>query len=573
MVLVCALLLAATLGLAWWQVEQARALGPEQRVASTPLIVRLPRDWQPDPSDPRRFLLPVADRGRRALFEFERRISFDFERRPTFESLEEWLARGELRALGRVVHVSPAKLGRYDALQIHQATPWRIGRLRLERHVITRVTCLPRGHLVQVTYEPLIDLRPADLQILEQVCRTLRVDDPTLNGRAADYLERAGLRLALDPGWLVVGSDMAVVPGVYIGGNENGSPAWAVSVFRTWLAGGRTPTDLLVDLAADKWLLWDVDELINQGRRGDGAIVTSIRHPGVGQGSMAIVSAWVIVQDPSRVAILGVYAGSQRTQVAEQAARRIAESLEILPLADFPPIGEAEEAGRRLVADLRKAGPAPRWGREALESTYRRVAYDEIVLTRREAVRRDPRQGYTGTLWRRSGQARDVRINWTLDGRAATYRWQADLLYGHTEVAIDEQRPEPEGHVVRAVRLAPRGPRTWRFTPGPAFVPPPAESIVEGWVARRQGGLSAIVEVSSTFGPATHTVLLRSVDKGAGGASDATIQATLAELDERYPRVVVQRDYWPVGVIEAFDEDDAELQAEISPTAIYLRVR
>jgi hypothetical protein len=549
-------LLLGTLGLAWVQVGRARALAPEQRVGDTPLWVRPPRGWRPDPRSPQRFILPLGEPGRRGAPNFERRIQFEFLRLPAFAPLEQLLRLPELSDPAEVVDVGRARIGKYDAIEVHRSELRRLGRAQIQRETILRFTCLPRGHLIKVLYEPLLELRPADLQILEDVCATLRVDDPTLNGTPQEYLDRAGLKLPLEDDWTVVGADFQEVPGVYIGGWLDERPGWAIAVLRTWLAPGRTPRALLADLAAQEWLTWDIGSLLSERRRPDGATVTTVRHPAFGQSYAAIPSVWVLQQSAAQAVIMFVYAGTRQADQADRLAERIATGLQIAPLEAFPTLERAVSTGLKLADDLRKGGPAPRWGRESVETTYERLHRDEIVVRRRAAIGRNPALGYEGLLWRRISD-REESIAWSIDGRAATYEWKADLFHGRSQLHVIEQRRDPAGEVVRQLLETQNWEQLqrWTFSPGPAFIPPPTESIVEGWVARTQPG-AAIVEVSSPLGPGTHTLLLR----GLPPQGD-------------YPRVLVQQDFWPQGAIEAFDDARAETYEEVYPAGTYRRVR
>lgn len=549
-------LLAVTLALAWWQVRETRALGPPQRVGDTPLVVRLPHGWQPDPANPRRFLLPVADRGRRALFEFERRIEFSFVRLPSFEPPRELLARPAFSGIGDIAGVGHTSIGPYDALQVHQSVPTRIGRARLRRHTVTRLTCLPRGHLLRVVYEPLVELRPADLEILDEVCRSLRIDDVTLNRPRDEYLRDAGLSLPLDPAWLAVGTDFPEVPGVYVGGLIAGSPAWSIAVLRTWISPGRSPRGLLADFAAQEWLLWDTTDLLRESRRPDGAVVAHLRHPEFGRVGPSIPSAWVVARGPAEAVIVFVYATPTHAEAADEIARRIVADVQLQSIAAIPPVDDAVAAGRALTADLRKRGPAPRWGRESVETTYRRDNRDEIVTARRAAVQRDPRQGYEGLSWRRIGHSHEERISWTLDGLAGAFRWQVDFFHGQLPIRVIEQRSDPAAEVVRQIFVEQRREQRWGFQPGESFVPPPAESIIKGWVARGDTRAAALIDASTLLGPGAHSVLLRRLP-----------------ADGPHPRVLVQTDYWPFGSIETFDDARAETDTVEYPTAKYVRVR
>lgn len=560
LLLVSAGLLAGTLGLAWLQVRNARALGPEQRVGDTPLWVRPPLGWRRHPQNPKAFILPARTEGRRRpRHRVERSLRLEFRRLRGFESVEQLLPLLGLGEAPTRASLRRARLGKYEAVEVH-VLPVFAGRRLRQRGMIVRFTCLPRGHLIKVAYQSLDTLRPADLEIMEDVCRTLRVDEPTLSGRSEEYLSRAGLTLDLQKNWHVVGSDLPGVPAVHIGGSVNERPAWSIAIFRTWLAGKRRPSALLEDFAAEQWLLWDVERLIRTTRRADGATIAALRHPEAGRADkLMIPSAWVVAQTSSRAVIMFVYAGPGQATLADDAAGRIAESLEITPLEALSGLAEAEQAGRTLAGKLAKRGPVPRWGRESVQTRYegRSLEGREMLLTQRRAIDRDPDRGYSGALLRQVGTREELR-QWTVDGRAAEYDWQADflyVLYGRAlELSVREQRRQGAGEVVRRVFVNGRQRQEGSLRPGPGFVAPPTESIVEGWVARNEASV-AIIEVSTRLGTGTHTVLLRHLPP-----------------DGNYPRLLGQQDYWPVGWIAAYDDARAEVQYEIRPTAKYERV-
>ncbi len=578
--------LAATLGLAWFQVRGARALGPEQRVADTPLWVQLPKEWIPDPEHPGRFLLAVKDEGwRRKAYGFERRIAFAYDRLPCFRSVSSILDSLDLNDSRTVTPPVPVHVGPYAGIEVRKFEPVAISRTQvMRRELIVRLACLPDGHLIQIVYEPLSELRPADTEILDGVCQTLRVDEPTVNGPPEQLLRQAGLGLAVEHDWKVVGPGLEEVPGVYVGGGEDGLPVWSVGIFRTWLAAGRTPRDLLTDLAAEHWELWDVQEAIREVRRPDGATTTSIRHPRLGQTQEPMLSALVVQQSPasngrvtgsqsaSQAAILLVYADEASAALADEAAGRIADKLELLPLDAIPSVEAVEQAGEGLVAKLNDRGPVPRWGRESVETRYagRTPFGNEFVVVNRQARQRDPEQGYEGGQARWAGAPRDAspddlvrlsrrsppaeKIRWTVSGHAAPYDWRADYAVQSPLERLWERRRDAQGDVVRDVTFKGREAMSFRYRPGAAFVPPPLEEIIAGWVARDETG-TALIEVSSRLGPGTHTQLLRRLPPS-----------------ENFPRVLVQDDYWPAGVILTFDDDQAETQREVSATATYERI-
>jgi hypothetical protein len=251
-----------------------------------------------------------------------------------------------------------------------------------------------------------------------------------------------------------------------------------------------------------------------------------------------------------------VYAGPAGAAAADEAAQRMADTIDIRACAALPPLAAAQEAGRALAAELAERGPVTRWGRESVRTGYRRRQgnRDETVEVTRSAVRRDPEQGYEGGLVRHSARGQEEVQRWTVDARAGKYESQVDLVYDQGNLSVHEERAQAGSSVLRQVEIEQRGRREWTCQPGPAFVPPPVAGIVEGWVARAQAP-AAIVEVSSLLGPGTHTVLLRNLP-----------------ADGDLPRVLVQEDFWPAGVVEAFDDARAETVYERGPSWEYRRL-
>jgi hypothetical protein len=549
LVIVMATLLAGTLALAWLQVRDSRALGPEQRIANTPLRVRPPRGWRLDPQNPGRLILPASDGPLR------RSIHFQYLELNSFQPLEELLQTSEFTALGAAVDVRRARLGPYPAVQIQQLVPLALGRVRVQAEMITRFTCLPRGELIKVTYEPLVDMRPADSAIMDEVCESLRIEDASINAPAQTYFRAAGLELPADPNWTVVGPELADVPGLYIGGWAANGPTWALGVYRTWLATGRTPAALLRDFAADLWLRWDVDDVLHETQRSDGAQLATLRHPAPAHADSPLRAALVVAAGPTDAAIIYVYCDPNELPAAQQAAQAVADNLRFTPLPALPDVAAAEARGVKLAADLRAGGLAARWGREPLETTYRHTGRDEAVYVRREAVQRNPAAGYIGTQTRQRNNRQTEKLSWKIDGAAGAYEYTLALRAENTELRVREERKQPDGEVRRTVSGETPRPQVFTFQPGADFVPLPAEPIIRGWVARGPAE-PTLYTTAQLFCTGAHSVLVRPLP-----------------ADGQYPRVLVQSDYWPSGGIEAYDDARAETQYEVYPTGTYQRVK
>lgn len=552
LLLISAGVLAVSLGLAWLQVHGHRALGPPRSIPGTPLSVRAPLGWVQDENDGGRFVLPTQTSRRRAIFEYERRIEIDYAERPSFIAPLELLQVPEFVGPGRVSQLRSARIGKYRALEVVRKEPQRVGRTLFERETLVRFTCLPRGQIIKIVYEPLVSLRPADEEILDDVCASLKVDDPTLAGDPDEFLARAGLELPLEDNWSVVGADFADVPGVYIGGTTQEGPAYSLAVLRTWLTGKRKPTDLLADLAAEKWIVWDIEQRVREVPRVDGPPAVTLRHPAFGRAGAEPCSAWVVTSSTTEAVIVVVYASASQAEAADEAAAIVATTVKILPLEPFTNLAAAEAHGRRLVADLHEAGPVARWGRERVESLYQRQGRDEIVVDWREAVGRDPSRGYQGEQLSQRGRGREERVAWTLSADARVYEWVADLYVGRDSLRVSEVRSEAKGPVQRRLSFEREG-RRWQYEPGLAFVPRPAEPIVNGWVAR--DNQAALIEMSSLLGPGTHTVLLRPLS-----------------AEDGKPRVLVQQDFWPAGRSELYDDARGVIEREISASGVTVRI-
>lgn len=553
MLVLSALLLVGVLGLAYVQVRMARALGPYQEVAGTPLRVRLPHRWKPMENRRGSFALTVERRG-------ERRLHFYYQQRPGFTSVARLVDELGLADSADLETLSTARIGDFDAVQV-RLTNWQrqFGFVVKAGEELVRLASLPDGNLIHVVYEPLGDIGPADEEIFDGVCRSLEIDDPRYAQPRENLLNRVGVDITLDDEERVVAPRIDGVPGFYIGGSLEGVPTWSLGVFRTWLGLGRTPQDLLMDLAADQWLEWDRADDVVVRRRSDGATMARLRHARYGLTEEELPEAWVISTGPDTTVILFVRAGARDIETASRAAEEIAETLQIQPLEDWPSIAAAESAGKTLVRRLTERGAVPRWGREPITATYvgQTLRGRQFVQIHRQAVGRDPTgAGYEGSMrqWlgTRSRREPDQVVEWTLDGQAAVYVWKLNIRYKESAVRMREVRRVAEGPVVRELAIPELGARDFRYQPGAAFVPSPAAEILAGWVARGDLTPAALIEESSIWGSGTHTTLLRTLPPENG-----------------QPRVLTLTDYWPLGSIHAFDDDAAITVQEMYPTALY----
>jgi hypothetical protein len=457
----------------------------------------------------------------------------------------------------------PAKIGPLDGIQVGRIVRQRaFGRIYIQEQVL-RLACSPRGDIIRVEYVPLTGLTDPQLELLNAICAAVRLDDPAFTTTPEEWLQHAGLQLPQPEDWRVIGPDFSEVPGLYVQGSANGTPAWSLGVFRTWLTQDRTARDLLASFASESWQPGDVDIQIAESQREDGATVFAMRHPAIGQTEHNVAAVWAVAESAERVALIFVYSGAGFAEAAEQAAARLAQGLTFGPTAALPPLADADAAGRELAAMLTRQGGVPWWGGRPQETCYLgpQAAISQGVYVQRAPARApvgaDPAVGYYGhTLCLQGDGERPQRESWVLDARAHgyTYEYEGSLesWQGSVPAVIEEVLAANSVTVTRTMRT-PGGSRSWQFDVGPAFVRPPTESVAEAWVAQRDEG-AWLIEATSHREADTHSRLLRPLPPDEAGRR----------------RLLLLMDYNPRGVILGFD-DDREPLYQLHPGGDYQR--
>ena len=557
-----AVILAGVLGAAWLQVRHSRTLEPERRIEGTPLVVRLPEGWvQPNKNDPGLFVLPIQRTVHGKLqWEADREIRFRYERTGAFRAPLDMLAEQPSAEF----EPTPAHIGPFEAVQMRQVLRRRWGRSTVVRQQIIRLTCLPGGEVISVTYVPMTDLTVADLRLFDKVCLATRVEDGRLVVPPQEAMEHAGVEFPVDDDAVTSLPQIADVPGMHLGGSENSVPVWSLGIFRTWLAAGRAPRDLLLDFAANKWLLSEEDAEVREWTRADGARVAAIAHPQPARNRSPISAVWVVAESPEEAVMLLAQADGRYAASAATAAEAVVEEIAITPLAAIPPIEAAEAAGAELAALLTKTGAKSWWGRRPLVLKYRgrTVEGSEMLVTVRRVPDGGSDLGYEGQeRWQSKDKPWSESVYWRIDARAIGYeRERVVYVADGVSLSIADNRQADSDVVDREIRV--RDVRRWsgELRTGPAYICPPIESIAEARVARAEEG-AWIIESTANTGRRTHTRLLRPLP-----------------AEDGHLRVLAQDDYEPVGAILAFDEDeeghgDGELLYREEPTARLERVR
>jgi len=172
LLLLTAGLLVTMLGLAALQAESTRALGPRTRVAGTPLTVRPPHGWRPDPNNPGVFR-PARGRvvrGGDELFRFVR-YAYHYEGRYVDPLLFLDEIPGEPSFPPR-----RARLAGLDGIEVIRPRALRLGREIYPVETVLRVACSPQGDVVVLEYWPLAEIDQGEAALVDRLADAVQIE-------------------------------------------------------------------------------------------------------------------------------------------------------------------------------------------------------------------------------------------------------------------------------------------------------------------------------------------------------------------------------------------------------------
>lgn len=553
LMVLCAAMLSLMLALAWVQVRSTRALGEEVRLAGTPLVVRPPRNWVQDPDSPGRFV-PRARRidAGRGGDPLEHRITIAYERRPTFTPLADLIRLYDWQDVAASERVAPTAItiGSFPGVQAIRARSFRYRGRVYTHQTVLRVVSLPRGDVIRVEYWPLGELSEGDFELLDGVCRAIRLEDLAYQRSPEELLARAGVRFEIPPTWRLCGPDFEPIAGLYLQDIGAGYPRWALGVFRTWLAQNRSPRDVLTDFAEQIWLLARASVEVHEHTRIDGVLVAILRHPEFGGPVTMYPAVRLITRSSEESVLLVTIADDTDAPEADRAAEDLASRIDVVMSGSMPSISEAIQLGRELVASVTERGAMPWWGTKSQRGFMLGQRGDSPLGEARVRRWREGRgeSGYYGRGLVRLGAFRewgDDLDSWEEDswimgpgGVGYVYRSSARYVLGRdrrVHLELEERREAGSAFVTRTVSRNARE-STTRIRVGAGFVCPPLEGVIEA-AASQHGEGAWLVELSDRYGSDTHTQLYRCLPPDERGR----------------PRILRQADYWPVGSVVSCD--------------------
>lgn len=550
LIVMSGLLLIGSIGAAYLQTLQKRALAPERRIGDTPLYVRPPLGWTEIPGEPGLFELfdrssaPLPIQQRPA----ERSLRITYRRYEAFVPPDE-LLNTESSLVARDIAVHASTIGGVPAIEVRRIVAFVHRGVSYARESILRAASTPRGDTILVEYDPQTDATPADQQLLDAVCASIRIDDGGAAHGATDasgVFERAGMSFETPGDCAVLLQDEGAYPAIGVVGIEDGVPAFAVMVRRTWLAMERTPADLLRDFVDLIWREPREYSYITQWSRLDGGSVASLIRGDLGDAPQRRSAANVVAIDADRAAFVVCVAEARRMAAARQVAAQIAGSLKINATAGGFDAASATKRGEELVRELESKGAVPWWGSARVSTQLLAADPPRAAVIRRRTPTDNGYVGADGVLYGRNRAYRVAR--WRLDSRARSYEiafaeGEAAALTSVPTRSVRESR-EADGSITREIQLASGARYQTTLQPGPAFVAPPAELAAMMFLKHRGSG-DWLIQCSSL----------------SSGALCSRLLQALPPDDAGNPRVRVLADFQPRGEVFTFLARDEEIDS------------
>lgn len=521
--------LVGALCAAFSQVQASRRLGPEVHIPGTPVSVRPPEDWVPDPHLPGSFFREARITGWGGEQTVpERRVTIGY-----FRSSTPVTARDVLEKLGWPADARPARIGPLDGVQARIFKEGVLRGHRYTRELVLRVATTPRGDVISVRYEPLMELSLADYALLDDICRSIRIHDAGLLRDRDVLLREMGLALPEAREWRWFGGT-ETSPGVHGQRILNGAAQEAISVHRTWTQPSRSGADLVKDLVSEAWELSDLPEPTTRSRPDGMKIAGLVRPPELSSG---LAAAWVAWQDERAVAVL-VY-GADGSAAGMASVSGLLDKIGLEPHALDQGLAQAREAGARLAERvLSTAERARHWG-DAVTGYYVTVDEDNpsVWIDRVTAVDDDSQLGFRGDGWY-FYEDKLSRIAWGV-GAGERYWFEWDGFRRRPPALATHLRDEHSGQSLISHREV--GPDVVTNAPPPppaGFVSQPLEELAEFAVAHGDPPV-ALIWCRSHWAPGYHSRLLRHLPPDEDG----------------HLRVQILLDHQPPGGVRAFTPD------------------
>lgn len=458
--------------LAGWQVYAARAPQQPIRIAGTPLIVQPPSRWVQDPRNPRVLYLPAPQNLQAAGIRFLKEIELEYV--PA-------AGRPELPA-----DSTAARVGALPAADLPIITQ-QFRNAPVQLAAGKRVAVTPRGDRIGIQMTAVLvgkTFNASEFEAeLDQFAATVRLaEEASLVGPAA-VLDHLGVTAELAGGLEAQLPRLMEQPAGYLQGGGDLFGGYRIELFRTWLATGRRPIDMLEQVVTEV-RSGPPTTSVELVRSAPGPRIWRLDNPGrPGQPRRL----WLVVDQPSEALLITLEAAESGVTAGTAAIAQLLETLEIETLPALAGLGDLERRGAALIETVQRDGLRRYWAPREEESFFQLVGGTEVGF---EATYRSPLNGgpiaYRGLSVLRIG-ARKYESEYNVADQLEQYR-QLVVISDVTErsssplLTSETAQAGAEAEVTVALTRA-DAVRDNRFERPRNFVPSPASDIVERLVA------------------------------------------------------------------------------------------
>lgn len=546
MLVLCAALLCGTLGLAWMQSRVARALGPLTAIPGTPLAVCPPPGWISSRNRPG--LFEQISQVRRTIWgdqqQVARRIEIGYRQFPHHVSAADALLKLGLADREALETALPAKIGKFDGVEVRWESAVQIGRRAWIRGRLVRAATLPRGDVIFVDYQPLGQITLGDQTLLNDVCATVQVESVGLGASRAALQRRLAARIDIDAAWRIDLAEADFVAGAHIAGAGYDGD-WSLSLFRSWLGPQRSLQDLAREAIANTHAVAaDAVPCEPQSSAGARGQVFRARWRLPSDAGNEMREAWVIGQSPQHVLLVLVFGDGDGEALGSAAAERICRTAQLADLPAFAQLDAMRGRGLAEIDNLRAGNVRSLWGDRARQSVYqlRHGAVDGRYEVSRRPIRGSAPFGYEGAERTRIDTAAGAlqvvdAQEWVCDVGGRQFEQRRSIDIGAAQVRISDRLERGESRMSRSI-----GDERATIALPPDFVPSPLFDVF-AYMSLRGAGASTVATTLSAFG---------------SKACEVMITALPSPPDR--PRALIRWDFDPAGHLYEFDAADGELR-------------
>lgn len=549
LLIISAIVLCVTLGLARLQVATKRALGAAISLPNSPLVIRPPQEWSADEKVPNRFVQSSGARGLFSEWEDQRSIEFHYE--TLYPGVT---ARAAAQILiSEVTEFLPnarkVNVGPWGGLEIQRTGALIRDNVAARRTEICRLAVSPRGDVLLVRYECFGTPTLGDLTRLDDICDAIKFEKEAryaIDQSAAEALLHFQFGKMDD--WEFLHQFRPESLGVILS-RETADERTTINFLRTWRSFDRDPIAILCDRAAIRLRVpydtLQVQELVSSN---DSLIAYIESDPS--ERDPDTNTAFSILANGEQLALIDITTSAPLDDTGGFLQDVFGEA-QLQPVPRFANLDAATEVGRQVIADVRETGIA-----QSLPTSDHEQIFASSGALIREEIERVRRSRSTRNVWQHAGE--ETRIvyapifrgpqelsseQWVTDDTATIFKLNGEQPIQRPTFVFSEERKTVSGPVIRQILSGRK--RETSFDPGPNYAAPPLLPYVYASFANGNEP-QLLVEVSAIRAAATNALL-----------------ATVLERTIGQTQLFLQTDSRPTGMIYVIDNETGEIREMI----------